>query len=157
MYPRQYSPFHPCRDDLRWVDVHSGQQIPHDAVRAGKDKDGATLYVARAHHEGDLIPGKASPTHRCAYVAWGGGEHPKNNFQVLISRQVAWEFSSGGRVPPQAVVVGNTSNGEPLYMGRALHEGTQTPGKIHPSHGCLYIPYNGKEVSVKEYEVLVAI
>lgn len=40
-------------------------------------------------------------------------------------------------------------------MGRCLHEGTQTPGKVQPSHGCLYIPFNGEEVSVTEYEVLV--
>lgn len=157
MFTHHWRPPPHCRGEFRWVDCHNGNSVPHDAVRAGKDKDGATLYVGRAYHEGDLLPAKVSPTHRCAYVPWGGGEHPKNQFQVLVSRHVAWEFSSGGRVPPEAMVVGNTSNGEPLYMGRALHEGTQTPGKVHPSHGCLYIPYNGKEVPYKEYEVLVMI
>ena len=66
------------------MDCHSGQSLPHDAVHAGRDKDGAPLYVARAFHEGDLLPAKVSPTHRCAYVPWGGGEHRKDNFQVII-------------------------------------------------------------------------
>ncbi len=50
--------------------------------------------------------------------------------------------------------MGMTTDGEPLYMGRALYQGTQTPGKIQPSHGCLYIPFNGEEVGMTEYEVL---
>lgn len=52
-------------------------------------------------------------------------------------------------------LLGKTLDGENLYMGRCLYEGTQTPGKIQPSHGCLYIPFNGEEISVREYEVLV--
>jgi hypothetical protein len=39
-------------------------------------------------------------------------------------------------------------------MGRALHQGTQTPGKVQPSHGCLYIPFEGAEIPIQEYEVL---
>ena len=31
-----------------------------------------------------------------------------------------------------------------------------TPGKVHKSHGCLYLPYNGAEHSQRIYEVLVA-
>lgn len=53
------------------------------------------------------------------------------------------------------LATGKTLDGENLYMGRCLHEGTLTPGKIQPSHGCLYIPFNGEEISVKEYDVLV--
>lgn len=34
--------------------------------------------------------------------------------------------------------------------------GSLTPGKVHKSHGCLYIPFNGKETSLRSYEVLVA-
>lgn len=57
---------------------------PEGAVHAGKDKDGATLYVGRAHHEGDLLPAKVSYTHGGAYVAWGGKEYFKNHFQVSL-------------------------------------------------------------------------
>uniref|UniRef100_A0A182NGE2 DUF3421 domain-containing protein n=1 Tax=Anopheles dirus TaxID=7168 RepID=A0A182NGE2_9DIPT len=44
--------------------------------------------------------------------------------------------------------------GEPLYMGRAIYNGLLTPGKVHPSHSCCYLPCKGKEVSVTDYEVL---
>lgn len=65
-----------------------------------------------------------------------------------------WEFASNGAVPDGAVDIGMTQDGEKLYMGRALHGGSQAPGKVHPSHGCLYIPFAGEEVSLTDYEVL---
>lgn len=34
--------------------------------------------------------------------------------------------------------------------------GSLTPGKIHKSHGCMYIAFNGGEVNLRTYEVLVA-
>lgn len=27
--------------------------------------------------------------------------------------------------------------------------------QVHPSHNCLYIPFDGEEVSIEEYEVAV--
>lgn len=56
---------------------------------------------------------------------------------------------------PNAVPGGRTNSGETLYIGRAWHAGALTPGKIHPSHGNLYIPYNGGEVAIGTYEVLI--
>lgn len=35
------------------------------------------------------------------------------------------------------------------------YDGMLIPGKVHPSHGCLYICYDGEEISMNEYEVLV--
>lgn len=55
-----------------------------------------------------------------------------------------------------AVLAGNQATGEPLYVGRAHHQGSLTPGKIHTGHGCLYIPFGGKEESILHYEVLVS-
>lgn len=42
---------------MGWKKEHGGH-IPHHAVLAGYDKDGSPLYVGRAHHRGDVIPGK---------------------------------------------------------------------------------------------------
>lgn len=58
-------------------------------------------------------------------------------------------------MPEGAVEMGCTADGEKLYMGRAIHGGSQTPGKIQCSHGCLYIPFAGAEVCMTDYEVLV--
>lgn len=92
--------------------------------------DGSTIYVGRAFHEGDMIPAKVIPEKRIAYVSYNGEEHPKDEFEVLCQGEFAWEFSNNGKVPPDAVIAGQTSSGEPLYVGRVLHNGSQTIGKV---------------------------
>lgn len=54
-----------------------------------------------------------------------------------------------------AVVGGETSSGEQLYIGRAWYRGCLTPGKIHPSHKTLYISHHGKEIAISIYQILV--
>lgn len=151
------------------------------AIRAGRDSDGCNIYVGRAFHENDLLPAKVIPDKQLAFVSFDGCEIPKTEFEVLRSGDFVWEFATNGDIPMNAMPIGQlklfysfeqnkiyhwlflhqkkhagkTIDGENLYMGRCLYEGTQTPGKIQPSHGCLYIPYNGEEISVREYEVLV--
>uniref|UniRef100_T1IXB6 Uncharacterized protein n=1 Tax=Strigamia maritima TaxID=126957 RepID=T1IXB6_STRMM len=138
-----------------WVQGSHGNVSPQ-AVQAGHD--GGPLYVGRAHHDGDLIPGKIQPGHGTCYISHGGNEISKPNYEVLINSgqwQMQWLPSSNGQVPSGAIQGGRTSNGEPLYIGRVNHNGTLTIGKIHPSHGCIYIPYDGREHSNRNYEVLV--
>lgn len=129
--------------------------LPHNAVRAGQDSDGALIYVGRAVHQGDLIPCKVLPSKRAAYVAYGGKEVLVSSYEVLTGTGFSWIGSSNGNTPTGAVVVGNQQNGEPLYVGRANFQGSLTPGKVQKSHMCLYIPYAGAEHRVVQYEVLV--
>ncbi|EEC17021.1 conserved hypothetical protein [Ixodes scapularis] len=77
--------------------------------------------------------------------------------ETLVSEgsQFDWVPASDGRLANGAVQGGSCSSGEPLYIGRTFHEGTLTIGKVHPSHGCLYIPYGGEEHRYSDYEVLV--
>jgi Protein of unknown function (DUF3421) len=112
------------------------------------------FQVGRAFHEGDMVPAKVIPNKQSAFICYGGEEHAKDQIEVLRSGSFVWEFCKGGEVAEGAVEIGKTSDGEPLYMGRALHCGTQTPGKVQTSHGCLYIPFNGEEVAIQEYEML---
>lgn len=114
------------------------------------------IYVGRAFHDGDLLPAKVIPDKGIAYVSYGGAEHAVSDFELLRFGNFVWEFASHGSIPEGALEVGRTAGGEPLYAGRCLHEGTQTPGKVQASHGCLYIPFNGQEIKVYEYEVLVS-
>lgn len=51
-------------------------------------------------------------------------------FQVLCHANVAWQSYQRDHVPPTAIEIGSTVTGEKLYMGRALHDGTLTPGKV---------------------------
>lgn len=69
-----------------WCDAQDGS-IPPDAVVGGDD--GGPLYIGRADHEGALLPGKVSANHGVCYVAWGGQEHAKNQYQVRI---IAFSF-----------------------------------------------------------------
>ncbi|XP_036147284.1 uncharacterized protein LOC105833177 [Monomorium pharaonis] len=139
----------------RWVSRVGSQSLPENAVSGGRDSDGSAIYVGRAFHDGDMVPAKVIPDKGVAYISHGGEEHPKDNYEVLCQGEFAWEFCSNGEVPEDAIIAGQTGDGEPLYVGRVLHSGSQTIGKIQPSHGCLYIPFDGEELSFKDYEVLV--
>nr|CAD7573406.1 unnamed protein product [Timema californicum] len=210
---------------VSWISSGSGD-VPPGAVWAGKDSDGGDIYVGRASHEGDMLPAKVAPRHGGAFVSWGGEEHSKFSYELLITNpltlsqlartcsklvdqstspltlsqlarpcsmlvdqstspltlsqlarpcselvdqspvsrphltlyllgfnptsttftkllisrgkthflvlccsNVAWERSSHGHVPYGAIEAGRTSSGEPLFIGRVLHNGTLTPGK----------------------------
>lgn len=114
-----------------WQPCTAEGPFPHSAaIRAGRDSDGCTIFVGRAFHEGDLLPAKVIPDKQLAYVCYGGEEHPKAEFEVLRSGDFVWEFATNGEIPLGAVEIGRTADGESLYCGRALYEGTQTPGKV---------------------------
>jgi hypothetical protein len=68
----------------------------------------------------------------------------------------SWIGSGNGHVPPGAVMSGNSSSGEPIYVGRTHHEGSLTIGKVVRSLGAIYIPFNGMEHVITQYEVLVS-
>ncbi|XP_068083287.1 natterin-4 isoform X2 [Anabrus simplex] len=136
-----------------WVDTYAGQ-IPPTAVVGGYDNE--QLYVGRANHGGALLPGKVVPSHGACYVAWGGYEHRKENYQVLCGCQAMWVPCAGGEVPSDALPSGETEDGEPLFVGRVQHNGTMTLGKVQESHRVCYIPYGGQEIAYSQYEVLVA-
>lgn len=139
-----------------WQPCVAGGAFPTSAaVRAGRDSDGCTIYVGRAFHGNDMLPAKVIPDKQVAFISFDGVEIPKLEFEVLRTGDFVWEFACNGDVPEGAIEIGRTADGESLYAGRCLYEGTQTPGKVQPSHECLYIPFNGEEICVKDYEVLV--
>ena len=67
----------------KWVRT-SGDDIPERAVVAGESSSGGPLYVGRSEHEGGLFPGKVNPSHSCCYIAWGGEEHSKEEYDVSL-------------------------------------------------------------------------
>ena len=138
-----------------WQHCNLSEIIPtENLVWAGIDADGSKIFAGRAFHEGDLIPAKVIPRKSATYVCYGGKEILKEDFEVMYSGSFIWESATGGNVPERAVKAGWTKEGKSLYMGRAFYKGAQTPGKVQPSHRCLYIPFDGKEIAIQEYEVL---
>ncbi|KAG5875133.1 hypothetical protein JTB14_015459 [Gonioctena quinquepunctata] len=141
----------------QWVETRVGSRLPNNAVRGGMDADGSQIYVGKGYHNGDWIPAKVIPIRSVAYLAYNGKEHPKEIVQVLCgpAHRFQWVSASNGRVPPCSIEGGKTASGEELYIGRANHMGSQTVGKVHPSHGTCYISFGGKEISCRNYEILV--
>jgi len=141
---------------LQWVPKSGGDYPKTGGVHAGIDS-GNELYVARANHEGAIVPGKLHVTHKSVYIPYNMAEVPVSNYEVLTAPvgSLSWVDSAAGGVPPNAVVGGKEKNGETLYIGRVVHAGTVTVGKVHPSHGVCYFAYGGKELNSKQYEVLV--
>ncbi|KAH8410102.1 hypothetical protein KR009_005871, partial [Drosophila setifemur] len=137
---------------VHWVHSSSQSGLPHHAVHGGHDVDRSPIYVGRAYHDGENLPAKVIPSKGCAYVAHNGGEHQKHQYEVLTGHGFSWLPSGSGHIPHNAVQSGTTRSGEPLYIGRAHHNGSLVVGKVHRSHGCLYIPFGGQEVSVRSYE-----
>ena len=102
-----------------------------------------------------MLVAKVIPSKQIAYVCYDGHEIPKHNFEVLCHGNVQWVPACNGQISCNAVPCGRTECGEVLYIGRGHHCGSLTVGKIHQSHGCLYIPFDGSEIAIKSYEVLV--
>lgn len=125
------------------------------AIVAGNDTDGSPIYVGRAFHEGNQLVAKVIPSKQIAYVSYNGQEIPKYSFEVLCNGNVTWVQSSHGQVMPNAVPGGRTTSGETLYIGRGWWHGALTVGKIQPSHQSLYISFNGAEMPLKSYEILI--
>ncbi|KAI4471014.1 hypothetical protein MML48_1g15758 [Holotrichia oblita] len=136
-----------------WVEATSGQ-VPPNAFVGGED-NGEPMYVIRGKFNDGLIPGKLLSSHGCSYVPWGGEENGLNTYDVLCDFNGDWVDCSGGNIPPNSLSAGESEDGEPLYVGRVLHEGSMTVGKVQQSHGVCYIPYGGKELGFPEYQILV--
>lgn len=112
--------------------------------------------MSRSTFQGGLIPGKLVASHGTAYIPWGGVENAVPQYEVLCGVNGNWLACSGGNIPSNAVPGGQTEDGETLYIGRVIHEGTLTIGKVQQSHGVCYIPYGGQELNYQQFEVLVA-
>jgi hypothetical protein len=65
---------------ITWVTQRDGK-IATGAVVGGSNHKGS-VYVARAEHNGEMIPGKLIPSFKSCYIAFNGGEVRKKEYQV---------------------------------------------------------------------------
>ncbi len=114
---------------------------------------------------GTFFPGSTD----CEF-GYGGKEISVPDFEFLVT---SWEAASGGFVPSDAVQGGwdspdpRTGVKPPLYycrgkIGGSLLAPPRTPaslqlGKIRPGFPGCFVPYSGSEISIGNYEVLVAL
>ena len=139
---------------LTWVKYSEGTCLS-GAVLAGYDR-GNPLYVARAPHEGCLVPGKFHAGYKTTYISWAGKEvGKKENFEILLGSALEWKSGEDGTVPEGAVEGGRRPDGGPLYVARAKVDGVECVGKLNPQHKFCHMPYGGKEHLVRQYQVMV--
>jgi hypothetical protein len=67
---------------------------------------------------------------------------------------VAWVEGKNGFIPEYAVA-GGRENGEILYVTRANYMGGVHPGKIKRGWDHCCISYDGKEIQIRNYEIMV--
>ncbi|PAA78726.1 hypothetical protein BOX15_Mlig020417g2 [Macrostomum lignano] len=141
---------------LSWIPARGGQ-IPNGAIQVGHG-----VFVARAQHAGELIPGKASMGHQAAYVSYGGQEHAVSDYEILCDTHMqcfgcnyTWERCHGRSVPRGALIGGYSADRQPYYIGRSQINGEMVAGKVFEPHGCAYFPWGGQEHRSNEFEILV--
>ncbi|CAG7720500.1 unnamed protein product [Allacma fusca] len=139
-----------------WIPSSNGN-IPEHVVESGLEAD-SKLYVARGKLDSIWIPGKFDGTNQKCYISWRGKEHVVANYEILIDphKRLRWIPSSQGLLVVKAVLGGVNEVGETFFIGRAWHNGANTPGRIHPSHRVCYIPSGGKEQHYVTYQILVS-
>lgn len=138
---------------LRWVEMLDGR-VPTDAMIGGFENE--PVYIARANHNNSLCPGKYVPSAGLAFIPWGHREHRKNGCEILCGFNAIWVKTKQNCIPTNAFIGGRSEvNNEPLYIGRAFHDGKLIPGKVHIRYKTCYLPYSGKEIEVSSYEILV--
>ncbi|CAL8093538.1 unnamed protein product [Calicophoron daubneyi] len=77
-----------CNEGSRrydWV-ADSDGHVPDDAVEAGRSSQGDKIYIARSRINGEPVVGKVQDGLDCAYFPYGGEEHVKTNYEVLVTR-----------------------------------------------------------------------
>jgi hypothetical protein len=142
-----------------WVLVR-GKSIPRDAIPVGEEH-GRKLYSSRTFYEGALVVGKASEEFdKGSVIGYADKEIEVDEYEVLVGDQnrLRWVSTSGKfkveHLGSRPVEGGHEANGTLVYIVRAPYKGATHPGKTSEELNGAYITYGGKEVPVKEYQVL---
>ena len=161
---------------VKWIECSSTAEcLPASAFVACTLETGEEAFVAMVHIGRQKVTGLTTRNGLQACVPYGSSEHILNHYKVMTSEfpdSLFWVRHSNGDVPRHAVrggmdsgeinfigrtcsplLGGRTYLGARINLNRNITEGTRL-GKIHPSHNCLYIPYNGGEYIFNTYEVL---
>jgi len=163
-------------ESVDWKNVNKDKkEFPKNAFIACKLETSEDGFIAKAEVNWQFATGVTTRNGMVASIPYGSSEHLLHSFQILAAKnpnKLCWHKSSDGNVPKFAVC-GGKDRRERLYIGRtctplndaktAFHEkleirhqcdGASRVGKIHPSHHCLYVSYNGREYVFPTYEVL---
>lgn len=130
---------------------------PQYAWRAGADSSGQPFYLCRAHYQGSLTPGNIRPGFGGCHISYDGDEKNINHYQVFLlthSSYGYWQWVKYN-LPAHSWRVGDDTNGQPLYVCRARYADGLVIGKTWRGLNACYIPYGGREGSVRDYQVFL--
>ncbi|CAB3379165.1 Hypothetical predicted protein [Cloeon dipterum] len=138
-----------------WQEV-TDNKLPENAFLAGHFST-YPMYVCRAKHDGNLIPGRAVPDLNLTSFAWNQIEiRSKEIYQVLIGEDFHWKrFDFDKQVPDNAVVGGHTQEGKLIFVGKVKYEGLEYIGKIHTQLKCCFVAFASKENSFTDCDILL--
>jgi Protein of unknown function (DUF3421) len=140
-------------DCFNWVAVNETKAAPANVVYSG---DAArSSFVGRLFHGGEFLPAEVSANCKIAVAVYENTLVTSTKFEVFTGTSFAWVPSRVGGIPASAVASGKTLYGEWLFIGRAKFEDKIRIGKVHPSHGRIFVPYNSRTGTCQNYEVLV--
>jgi hypothetical protein len=136
-----------------WVKCSDGF-IPKKALKCGHDLGGKSLYLIRVKHNNSLSIGKTGKHLGKAHFAYGNREITSNNYQIYTGK-AKWKAAKNGKIPTGAVVLGYDTDGKPLFAARAKFKSTIQLGKMKWGFQGAHIAFGGREIEIKEYEILV--
>lgn len=73
----------------------------------------------------------------------------KYKHEYRKTKLAVWVSTSGGKIPDNAIRTGYEKDGKLLFIARAKMRGKWTSAKCGPYLPGAYIPYNCKEIIVK--------
>jgi uncharacterized protein (TIGR02145 family) len=147
------------QNNLQWIRIQSGNEIPANAVVGGKDGDGSPLFVAHGNYQGNWHPGKTRNDWNSANIEYGGNEVIAEEYEVLTnsgSVSLTWSSITNGNIPDGAVKAGQEGD-RPLFACRCNYEGSKQLGKTWQGSSACNIGYGGAGLEIPAYEVLVSI
>ncbi|XP_046392464.1 uncharacterized protein LOC124160609 isoform X2 [Ischnura elegans] len=134
-----------------------GGKMPEGGLIGGHESSDV-LYVGRTSFGLALIPGKVVPLEKKCYVTRSGKVESSTQFQVLCGSNCKWApVTPDCSLPAAGIHGGYTEDGQPLYIGRANHEGAAIIGKVQflPDQIVCTVAHSGQELTFKEFELLV--
>ncbi|KAL0956135.1 hypothetical protein HGRIS_002301 [Hohenbuehelia grisea] len=148
------------RGPATWV-LTQGRSIPPHAIVVGKEKSW-TLYISRAFQDSGIQLGKASDVFKKgAVIGYKNDEIHLDSYEILVGdmRGLTWvsmhgRFNHNALNGKRPVEGGRENDGTPLYIAKAPHKGAEHPGKASEKLEGAFIPYDGTEKCVKDYQVL---
>lgn len=136
--------------------VPGNPDLPPDsrAVPVGEMPDGMQVFSCSARFNGGIHPGMNGMWIAGCSVGYGGQEIVVRDYDMMVGTG-HWVRVRNGEVPSNAIRGGNEANGAPLYICRAKSQGLVYAGKTRPGFNGCNVPESGREITIRDFEILM--